>query len=232
MCAFVHLRQRSNVSMSAFEACNCCVLRAAANPWTKQPLCVTVAASSSVASLLFIPFSSHSLSPSSVLLSWPPPPPPSSPPASPPSSSVPPLFSFLLLAANPTVESFSVSTHLCWISGRDLKLVSLQPCPRLLLLPLSASLFVLRGRRGMLINVKIVCTSSLRLSQRLNLAVSLGATFPVGTDQGGAIPLSAVPAQIPPPAFHSHATDVVNTSVDDKRMRSRLRVQLPGAFSP
>lgn len=62
--------------------------------------------------------------------------------------------------------------------------------------------------------------------------LALCAMFPVGTDEGAVILLSAVPAPIPPLAFSSHKTDALNITVNHTQMYSHIHVQLFSSLSP
>lgn len=75
-----------------------------------------------------------------------------------------------------------------------------------------AAVLALRGRRGMLIIVEIVCSFPPQLSLCPNLSsfsLCLSAMFLAGTEDGNAILLSAAPVKISPPAFSNHKAEAL-----------------------
>lgn len=100
-----------------------------------------------------------------------------------------------------------------------------------------SALFALRGRRGMLINVKIVCSPSLSLSRCLNLSFLL-LSLPCSLwGQMKVVPFCYLQCQHRYPHERSPATeqnrrDALNISVNSKQMHPHTRVQSSSFFSP
>lgn len=92
-----------------------------------------------------------------------------------------------------------------------------------------SALFALRGRRGMLINVKIVCSPSLSLSRCLNLSFLLLSLPCYLWGQMKVVPFCYLQCQHRYPHERSPATeqnrrDALNISVNSKQMHPHTRV--------